>query len=455
MELTGLVLPLLGPGLRLVTREGAVGRLPAEVALDLASPLTTVSSGCFPSDALPESPGTVRVPRPEGGFSEVPGILLPDARVGAAQIGPRRAGLVARPVCALTLGSDVLARYALAVDPVRREVTLLAPRPRAEYLREVAEAPASEERYALELSRDPLGDWLLLFAQARQGDARLAGPFVLATAQSRSLVSDAAARAGGFASEAEELKALGIPLQHVGPPGYALDALELAPGLSFARARLVGRPASGGTPVGALGGDVWGRFHAVIDPGAGLLLLRRPKVSASRSAQRCAEANGDVSEEACFALRADPAPGGFHAAATLWRDLPEGGRLYLQPLDAQGRPLSTGCQVGFTFEPSDRGASAERTLPWAALEKTLPPCARALREAKGAALGLFEEGALPECPGNCAFATHLLSRRTRCDCPLPGPSSLTDAERRLLQRVRERTGPRRPAPADAEPEPEP
>jgi hypothetical protein len=191
---------------------------------------------------------------------------------------------------------------------------------------------------------------------------------------------------------------------------------------------------------------VWGRFRATFDLGAGVLRLERPRLATARGVQRCPVGAGEgASEDACFSLHAEPGPGGVEVSAAVWRDLPEGGRLYLQLMDAEGQPLATGCQMGFTFEPSDRGATVAHRVPWAGLEATLPGCARALSQARGAVLALFEEGGLSDCPGDCAFVTQPSTRRVRCGCPLPSPSALTDSERRLLQRLRPRHPPLLPS----------
>jgi hypothetical protein len=42
--------------------------------------------------------------------------------------------------------------------------------------------------------------------------------------------------------------------------------------------------------------------------------------------------------------------------------LPEGGRLLLEPVDAQGKPLPGACGVGFTFVPASRGVTLHRMV---------------------------------------------------------------------------------------------
>jgi len=453
--LAGLSLPLRGAGVRLAT-QGWVEELPAEVLLDLATPLSTVTTGCF--TAPPPAPrARVRVPRPEGGHVELGQVPLPRVRLGDRELEGRPAGLVQRRGCSVTLGSDVLGPYAISVEPLRRELSFSPSRPREHYLRELAGVPASTEAHLLELARDPGGDWPLVSLRLRQGDTAVAGPFVLSTREARSSIDEGLAQRRALVSERATLQAAGLPTERPGPAAYALDALELLPGLALERARLEGHPGwRNPGALGALGGDVWGRFLAVFDTGAGVLWLKRPRVATARGVQRCPAGEGrEPSEDACFELRSAPSPRGVELSTVVWRDLPEGGRLYLQPLDAEGQPLPTRCQLGLTFEPADRGATAAHLVPWAGLEKTSPVCARALSQARGAALALFEEGWLPECPGDCAFVGPASSRRMRCECPLPSPSALTDAERRLLRKLR--TAPSRPlpSPSPAAPVPSP
>src|SRR5205823_691112 len=137
--------------------------------------------------------------------------------------------------------------------------------------------------------------------------------------------------------------------------------------------------------IGRLGADVWGRYDATFDLGAGAVLLSRPRLSMSGDFQRC-EKDGQLSEENFFELEGATGPDGIEAVATLWRSLPTGGRLYL---DVQNDSMP--CRLGFSFPPTDRGASAHHLFPWAEAEKKFPDCVAALKHATALKPGLFEE----------------------------------------------------------------
>ncbi|MBI3181816.1 MAG: hypothetical protein HYZ28_06700 [Myxococcales bacterium] len=461
-DLAGFKAKVIASSFRLLV-EGAVEGRSADVLLEVASPLTTVSTGCF--DSLPSSDTTVRVPRPAGGFEEMPEVVLRSPRLGPLRLGERRAGLVDDGGrCLLTLGSEVLSSYAIHADPARRELSLSRPATREEYLAAASSQGtrrSPEEVHLLELSRDPKADWPMLAIRLSQGEQQLTGPFVLSTGEAHSSLSDALAAESGFRAGLELFE--GIDLTeltrlHEGLAftGYGMDSLELAPGLGLSRA-VLRRDTSWERRgvLGALGGDVWGRFHLTIDLKAGLLVLRRPRVLASGSRQRCgAGEEGKHSFEACFVLHAFREREGLTAVGAIWRDLPEGGRLYLEPLEADGRPKRTECRFGFSFAETDRGVSSLHRFPWPGLGKAIPSCALALAEVHSASMALFEEGAMAECPGNCAFVQHVPSGRTSCDCqPVlgqgSGPAELRFFQlfRRLLEQ-RKKQAPVEPEPAD-------
>lgn len=237
---------------------------------------------------------------------------------------------------------------------------------------------------------------------------------------------------------------------------FALDLLELAPGVSLREAVVrVERGWRGGGIRGTLGGDVWGRFHATIDVGARVLVLRRPRAVVAGGRQQC-ERNGLLSEESCFSLYGWRDADGLNVAGTVWKDLPEGGRLYLDLLDPQGKPLSADCRLGLSFSAADRGAGTVHTLPWPGLADAAPSCAALLESAQSVAPGLFDEGELPDCPGACAFVQSVVSGRALCECHAPLGSKEAEAERRffdLLRRLqREGRVPTSPLPAEPEPE---
>jgi hypothetical protein len=195
---------------------------------------------------------------------------------------------------------------------------------------------------------------------------------------------------------------------------------------------------------------VWGHFLATVDAQGGVLLLRRPRVLASGDRQRCARPGTEgFDEESCYALhtRRDP-DGSLTLSVTVYRDLPEGGRLYVEPLGEDGKPLQTGCQVGFTFMPTSRGATTQHRLPWAALAQSMPECHAELSAARGYALALFEEGNMAECPLTCAFVHETLTRHTLCECqPTPLGEGVSAA-------IRKPSSSKAPNPKEREREPE-
>ncbi|WP_368670852.1 hypothetical protein [Myxococcus sp. AM010] len=411
----GQTLPLLAsPALRL-TVAGQLGTRPVPVVLDVARPLSLVSRGCF-DGALPAPEGTIRAPEPAGGFRSWPVVPLPAFSVGPVRSPVRTAGVSGEKACAVTLGADVLEFYALTVDPLRREVTFTISRPRADYVAEAAATAASHEVHVVELSREPLGDWPLLAARMTQGGAELTGPFVLGSREPFSRVSVRLAEAQGL----QPLEtAANLP-----PRTFALDAVEVAEGLGV-RPLVVEAAGRWDSPssLGRLGPDVWGRFTATLDAKGGALVLRRPQVRPSEGSATspCAAPDGTFREEACYGLHVRREPdGSVSLSGAVYRDLPEGGRLHLEPLGPDGQKLLTGCGVGLSFPATSRGLTTQHRVPWRSLARTLPACHAALSSARGFTLGLFEEGRQPECPTACAFVTETVSRRTVCECqPTP------------------------------------
>src|ERR1700694_1992993 len=124
-DLVGFKGPLaFGPGFRL-SLDGDVGGTPAEVLLDVASPLTTVTTACFIGRDDPRATKRVQIPQVNGKPLEVPEIVLASARMGRLELAPRRAGLIASDArCVLTLGSDALWPDALETDPALGEGAL-------------------------------------------------------------------------------------------------------------------------------------------------------------------------------------------------------------------------------------------------------------------------------------------------------------------------------------------
>jgi hypothetical protein len=461
--LDGLDLPLTSSGVRAEV-DGEVAGLEATVVLDVAQPITLVSTGCFGQE-LPKTATFVRYLEPGGELREAPEISLLRARVGDRRLGSRRVALYEDDErCMLVVGNDVLAPYALEVDPSTRRIRITRSRPRADYAA-VALAAAGQpgqglEHHLLDLVRDPKNDWPLLGVRMRQDRAVLTGTFVLSTGQSETVVGQAQARSVGLRPGPDFVRELGVPddialPKNLGGNTYSLDRLELSPGFGV---RFVGVQAldewKGEGIIGVVGGDVWGRFIAVIDAAAGVLVLKRPRVFASGDRQRCA-GQGGPSEEACFVLHQEDVEGGVDLVATLWRELPRGARVYLDVLDAQGQALSTTCRVGLSFGRSDRGITAAHRIPWQGLTRSLPSCADQLSSAAQVRFSLWEEEAHDACPGNCAFVQDSLSYRVSCECQGGALAGMGEAERKFIEMYRGIMKRRGPADAeDADPEPE-
>ncbi|NPD29598.1 hypothetical protein [Corallococcus exiguus] len=414
-SLAGQTLPLLSsPALRL-TVAGRLGNRAVPVVLDVTRPLSLVSSSCF-DGAPPAAAGTARVPESSGGHRSWPEVPAPPLTVGPVSPPLRTLLLSGETGCSVTLGQDVLFPYALTVDPLRREVTFTASRPREAYDAELRGTDAVRESHVVELSREPLGDWPLLAVQVTQGGASITGPFVLGTREPFSRLSvDPALGLGLQPLET----AAGLP-----PRTFVVDAVEVADGLGV---KPLVMEAAGRWPsqssLGRLGPDVWGRFTTTVDAQGGALVLRRPHVRTPEGGgrQQCAGEGGAFSEEGCYGIfvRAEP-DGAVALSGEVFRDVPEGVRLYVEPRGVDGQRLETGCQVGLSFPTTTRGANTQHRLPWASLEKTLPACHAALQGAKSYVVSLVEEGRQPECPTTCAFVTESASRRTVCECqPTP------------------------------------
>jgi hypothetical protein len=442
VSFAGRTFPMLSsPALR-VSVSGSLGAKRVPVLLDVDRPLSLVATGCF-GKRPPAPEGKVRAPDPNG-TREWAMVPLVDLRVGDVPLPGLSAGLTGEQVCAVTLGADVLAPYALTVDPLRREVSFMPSRSREAYSAELSSASAdpSLETHLLELSREPTGDWPLLASRVTQSEARLTGTFILATRDPFSRIAVGPAQAQG-------LRALetapGMP-----PRAILVDSIEVAIGVGVGP--LVVETSGWASPssLGRLGPDVWGRFRATVDVQGGVLLLRRPRVLASGDRQRCARPGAEgFDEESCYALhtRRD-ADGPLALSVTAYRDLPEGGRLHLEPLGEDGQPLRTSCRVGVSFMPTSRGVTTQHRLPWPALAESMPQCHAELSAVKGYALALYEEGYSPECPLTCAFIHETRTRRTLCECqPTPLGEGVSAA-------VRKSSPSRAPPPEERELEPE-
>lgn len=445
--LEGLELPLLVGGGVHAEVAGSVGGVDARVFLDVAAPITMLSTGCFGPE-LPKTTTFVRFLEPGGEWQEAPEIDLPPARLGDRRVGHRRVALYEDDdTCVLVLGSDVLIPYALQFDPERRTVRVLPTRPKGEYV-----DGSGDDLMLVDLTRDPKTDWPLLAVRLRQGRTTLTGPFVLSSALGQTRVGRQFAREAALKTGPDFVRELGAPEnlplpKSIGANIYAVDRVELTPdfGVRFVEVEASDEWKAQGV-VGVLGGDVWGKFHATIDPAAGVLALRRPKLLRAGSMQRCVRVPEGASttspptpsEAACFVLHQRPATKGegLEMAATVWRELPKGARVYLDLIDAEGEELSTTCRLGLTFGRADRGVGAAHRLPWAGLAEAMPECAAVLSGAAGVRFSLWEEEGLEACPGQCAFVQDVLSGRTVCDChagPLVGSS---EAEQRFIEMYR-------------------
>ncbi len=441
---------------------GEVAGTPAEVVLDVAQPLSRVTEGCFGED-VPSSGTSVRIPTPQGEYEVAEVISFSGARIGGRRLGELRAALDEGDACEVTVGSEVLTPYALEIDPARRVLRILPTRARADYAAQVramgSEGP--DEIHLLELLRDPEGDWPLLAARVSQESNVLTGPFVVSTAAAETVVASSASESAGLERGPAFMRELGVPAGRKLPPNLGGNAIwanriELAPGFGF-REVIVGVDEGWkGSAVGVLGGDVWGRFHATVDPAAGVLFLRRPRVVGIGTRQRCAVPEGDAREEACFVLEQREAADGVEVVTTVWRDLPKGARVYLDPVDSEGRPIGAMCRVGMTFPEGERGVSAAHHLPWEAMAKTVPECAQELAQLASFRFSLMEEEPLDECPGTCAFAEGMMSQRVSCECVGSSYAPSSEMEQRMRELHRKLNPHRReqkaPPPAPDEPE---
>lgn len=432
--LIGLEAPLLpGPGLR-VAVPGRVGAVLAEVIIDVATPMTLVTKGCF--DVPMVSGTTVKVVDPMGDEDAYRVTRLGALTVADRRLVPTEAGLAEGERCTVVVGTDLLVNTAMQVDPARRLVRFVPSRARAEWVT-AAEALGGEVQ-VLELSRDPRHDWPLLAARLTQPDATLTGAFVFSTRDRVSRVFEGPARAAGFTTTADLLQKLELPKDVKLPmelsafKGMVMDKVELAPGVGaqgVSFAVQAGQPAWGVT--GVLAADAWGRFELTVDVASGVLMLHRPRVLSAGQRSQCARGQEAPTEDACFELAQQPSASGVIVTATVWRALPEGGRLYLDFPDA-----SPVCRVGFTFDAGDRGRNTQHLVPWSRLFESMKSCADSLAGARRVSLALFEDSPLKECPGVCAFAQDLRTGRVSCECQ-PGPLGLAaDTERLLLDKLR-------------------
>jgi len=432
--LAGLTLPLKpGPGLRLLL-DGFVGDRPADVQLDVTTPMTFVTPACLDE---PRVGAKVAIDDPLGPTETFPVTRVEGLTLGGVRFRTFEAALAGGKGCVVVLGLDLLGGLALDVSPARREVSLRPSQSRAQWEAEVQ--AKGLEAQLLALTKDPTHDWPLLPVRLTQGPRLVTFSVVLSSRDARSRIFESAVKEAALRSGQGLLEGLplppgvSLPKQLAQLSGVAFEKLELSPGFGVVDGLIEVEP--GAPPhgiAGLLGADVWGRFDAAIDLQAGLLVLRRPRLFTSGARATCERA-GAASEDACFELetRRD-ARRTLVATATIWRPLPEGARLVLEG------PAATGarCRVGFTFPPGDRGRSTQHAFPWARLVQSMPECAASLASAESLSFGLYEEEPLKECPGLCAFAQDLQTGRISCECQ-PGPAGLDGvSEHQVLELFR-------------------
>ncbi|HSP78118.1 MAG TPA: hypothetical protein VLQ93_06290, partial [Myxococcaceae bacterium] len=318
-------------------------------------------------------------------------------------------GLSSEGSCQVMLGADVLAPYALTVDPLRREVAFSPSLPREEYLRP-EEVDTGEDGLVLLLGWDETSGWWLLPGRVDQQGVGLNGVFALDTREPYSLVSrEPAESAGLVAMEGKRARSAAFLVdQLVLTDGVRVEPLFFEAGTSWGMPHVAGR----------LSMDVWGRFRTTVDAKAGVVVLRQRAVEGSGERSRCYRAGaGEPTEQDCFAVHLRRLPeGGMFVTGAVYRDLPEGGRLLLEPVDAEGKRLPDGCSVGFTFIPTSRGVTLQQAMPWPELAGDMPRCAEVLRQARGYALAFFDEGLSRGCPTTCAFVHDSSNGQTICQC---------------------------------------
>lgn len=411
-SLAGLTLPLVpSPRLRLAVPGRLEGRL-AEVGFEVAQGLSSVTSGCVPA---PRLVGQVALNEPLLPDQQLPVAQVAGLEVAQVALAPFPAALLPGAACRVTLGAPELRGLALEVRPFARTVRFRASQSRADW-----EVPTpGEERLVVALTAEPRFDWPLLPVRLVQGEAVLDAAFVLSTRQGPSrLAVGAAARSGLRLTRRPPSGARALAEE-----ALVLDRLELGPGFGLEEGLLAAVESAGeGVALGVLGSDVWERFDTVVDVGAGVLVLARPRLATAGGRSLC-DVGAGLDEASCFGLRTRALAGrGVAVTAALHRALPGGGRLYLDIAGTVGS-----CRAGFSFPPGGPGRSTQHVFPLG--RAALPGCQAQLEGARGLELGLFEDGAHPRCPGLCAFMEDRSSGRVVCECqpgtdeaPAPRPA---------------------------------
>jgi hypothetical protein len=383
-ELIGLTARLSarsGPALSLAVDGTASGR-PAVIRMDLASPLSRATPGCFPQ-APPKSHGTVRFRRPWGAPAELPEAWLDGVEIGGRRLQKRLVAVEQGQGCDVWLGADALASMAMEVDPPAGTVTFTASRPRSSY-----------GAGAIDLDRDPTTDRLLLPVRLRFGDVELSAPFLLSTAEPRSTLSGVVAGTAGLPDA----------------DAYGPSLLALAPGASLRFATLLTRRDWTSTAAaGELGADVWGRFKLRIDPAALALMLVRPTTIEEGGRSTCASSK----EPSCLTLHAErTGDRGWRVSFTAARDLPEGAVAWL---DLQRGTETLPCRAALSLWPSDRGTSLAVDLPSPGLREA--GCDADLQAATALTPAAVDESG-PEiaCPGECLLLQQGRGGDLTCQC---------------------------------------
>jgi hypothetical protein len=378
--------------------DGSVAGRPAVVRLAVEEPVSRVTQGCF--ESTPEVLARVDTGSDAGvGRPQIQNeVLAGDVRLGRRLLGDVRALLDPAEGCEMTLGSEVLLAFALEVSPAARTVTFHQKLPATPRFR-------SEDSLDVELTLDPKTDRPSLAVQLDTAGSPLTLPMVLATAEERVQVSAEAAS---------------LLVGNGGPNRLAATALAFAPGweLQHVDVSVLGQsqgeerqgqldeglPAISNGVSGVLGAEAWGHYHVLIDlRGRHLVLYRRPP-----------PVEGETGPESWTHLSSDSRPNGSLVRLISWQTLNRGAQLPLEPVYVQLRS----CRIGLTLGPEDPGASLEVAIPWPALEKDFPSCAKEVAAVPAWTGDMEVSPTSPPCRGSCVYAQEVSSGHTLCSCSL-------------------------------------
>jgi hypothetical protein len=268
-----------------VRLSGAVGRVPAEVVLDIGSPTSLVTAGCFKSPRVTSA--RVSLDRAAGTQVSLPVTAVEGFSLTGFRLRTFPAAMEAGGGCRVTLGVPQLQGLALVFDFPRKELLFEASRTQAERLTQAA----SPGVLAVELSRHPRFDWPLLAVRLRQGPATFTGPFVLSTLERHPTAAPAALLAAGLRRTEVLLQAVPAELRVAAMarfPSFYVQHLELAPGFEAHHVALGAAATTLAAGVlGVLGVDAWGQGLVTLDLEAGVLLVElAPAPSEGGSVQR-------------------------------------------------------------------------------------------------------------------------------------------------------------------------